>query len=251
VKHETLANQLEIQSLNRRNEVLTLERENNRLYIALLISILAFIALWAYKTKRSQVHFMRLSQRDALTGIANRPYFTERAERTLEADRKIGRETSIVVVDLDHFKAINDRYGHAAGDRVLQQTVATCESLLRPQDLFGRFGGEEFGILLSGCSLEVASQRCERLREAVASVSAPEFGMESTVTASFGVSSTKVSGYELKTLLAHADAALYSAKRAGRNCVMAYDPVMGTAEDPKEHGPEERIGEPHLTGRTS
>jgi hypothetical protein len=108
VRHETLANELEIESLNRQNELLKLERENNRLYIALLISVLGFFALWAYKTKRSQVHFMRLSQRDPLTGIANRPHFTERAERTLEADRKSGRETSIVVVDLDYFKAIND-----------------------------------------------------------------------------------------------------------------------------------------------
>lgn len=242
VRHETLANELEIQTLNRQNDLLKLERENNRLYIALLISILGFIALWAYKTKRSQVHFMKLSQRDALTGIANRPYFAERAERILQADRKAGRETSIVVVDLDYFKAINDRYGHAAGDLVLKHTVATCESLLRPSDLFGRFGGEEFGILLSGCGLEVARQRCEQLRAAVSSVTAQEHGMTSSITASFGLSSTKLSGYDLPTLLAHADAALYGAKRAGRNRVMAFDPSMiAFGDEHAERAADERI----------
>jgi len=223
VRHETLATQLQLDALNRQNEVLQLERENSRLYIALLISVLGFIALWAYKTKRLQVHFMKLSQKDGLTGISNRPHFIARAERMLELSRRTQREICVALCDLDHFKAINDRYGHAAGDHVLKQVVAACQAQLRAQDLFGRFGGEEFAIVLEGCPLEVARQRCERFREGVSTIVAEEFGMQAPISASFGVASTAASGYELRTLLAHADAALYQGKRAGRNRVTAYD----------------------------
>jgi diguanylate cyclase (GGDEF)-like protein len=234
VKHETLSSRLQIDALNRQNEVLKLERENNRLYIALLISILGFIALWAYKTKRSQVHFMRLSQKDGLTGISNRPHFIDRAERILEVAEKAGQELCVVLCDLDYFKAINDRYGHAAGDQVLRQTVNICQSQLRPTDLFGRFGGEEFAIVLAGCELDVARQRCEQLRHSIASATMPELALHSNITASFGVASTKTSGYELRLLLAHADTALYQAKRAGRNCVVAYDPKRAVADFDEE-----------------
>lgn len=229
VKHEILANQLQINALNKQNEILRLERENNRLYIALLISILAFIGLWAYKTKRLQMHFMRLSQKDGLTGIANRPHFLERAERALETSRKSNRELCVVLCDLDHFKAINDHFGHAAGDFVLKKTVEVCQAHLRAQDLFGRFGGEEFGIVLASCELDVARERCEQVRAAIETVTAAEYGMLTNITASFGIASTKISGYELRILLAHADAALYEAKRAGRNCVVVYDAAQAAA----------------------
>lgn len=237
VRHELLANQMQIDSLNKRNEILSLERENNRLYIALLISILAFIGLWAYKTKRLQMHFMRLSQRDGLTGIANRPHFIQRAEHLLEASRKGDEELCVVLTDLDYFKAINDRFGHAAGDFVLTRTVEVCQKHMRPQDLFGRFGGEEFGVVLAGCELAVATERCEQLRVAIESVTAPEFGMHSNITASFGVASARNSGYDLRTLLAHADAALYQAKREGRNCVIAYEPKRGGLGTLSEQNP--------------
>jgi diguanylate cyclase (GGDEF)-like protein len=128
-----------------------------------------------------------------------------------------------VLCDLDHFKSINDTYGHAAGDHVLKQAVAACQAHLRAEDLFCRFGGEEFAVVLDGCELEVARQRCERFREAIGSIAAAEFGVESRVSASFGIASTSTSGYELRVLLAHADVALYQAKRAGRNCVVVYD----------------------------
>jgi diguanylate cyclase (GGDEF)-like protein len=237
VKHEIIARQLEIDALNKQNEILQLERENNRLYIALLISILAFIGLWAYKTKRLQMHFMRLSQRDGLTGIANRPHFMQRAELLLEDSRKAGHELCVVLTDLDYFKTINDRFGHAAGDFVLKRTVEVCQGYMRPQDLFGRFGGEEFGIVLAGCELATAKQRCEQMRAAIESITAPEFGMQSNITASFGVACARDSGYDLRTLLAHADTALYQAKREGRNCVMVYERNRANVEKISEQNP--------------
>ena len=229
-KHEAAANRLQIDALNKQNEVLQLQQqlgkkavETSRLYIALLLVMAVFIGLFAYRTKRSQLHFMKLSRIDGLTGIHNRPYFIAQAERALEASRKVQQEVCVILCDLYHFKSINDKYGHATGDQVLRQAVDACRSHLRANDLFGRFGGEEFCILLPGCSLTDARQRCEQLRAAIATVTTVGDNSSSTVSASFGVAATASSGYELRQLLAHADAALYRAKYAGRNCVVLYD----------------------------
>lgn len=229
-QHEAMAVKLQVEALNKQNQVLQLQRaldakavENSRLYIALLLLVLIFIALWAYKTKRLQLHFMRRSQQDGLTGIANRQYFMEQAERALQTSGRAQQDVCVILCDLDQFKAINDRYGHAAGDFVLQQAVIACQAHLRPNDIFGRLGGEEFGVLLPGCNAEQARQRSEQLREAIAGISTTP-GLDSGVSASFGVAGTPVSGYELWQLLGHADAALYQAKRAGRNRVAVFDP---------------------------
>jgi diguanylate cyclase (GGDEF)-like protein len=235
-KHEAAANRLQIDALNKQNEVLQLQQqlgkkavETSRLYIALLIVMAVFIGLFAYRTKRSQLHFMKLSRVDGLTGIDNRPYFIVQAERALEASRKVEQEVCVILCDLDHFKSINDKYGHATGDQVLRQAVDACRNHLRASDLFGRFGGEEFCILLPGCSLADARQRCEQLRAAIATVTTDSDNPSSTVSASFGVAATSSSGYELRQLLAHADAALYRAKYAGRNCVVLYDTMHAVA----------------------
>ena len=229
-KHEAAANRLQIDALNQQNEVLRLQQqlakkavETSRLYIALLIVMAVFIALFAYRTKRSQLHFMKLSRVDGLTGIDNRPHFIDQAERALEASRKLAQEVCVILCDLDHFKSINDKFGHATGDQVLRQAVDACRKHLRASDRFGRFGGEEFCILLPGCSLSDARQRCEQLRTAIATIALDPANTSSTVSASFGVASTASSSYELRQLLAHADAALYRAKYAGRNCVVLYD----------------------------
>jgi diguanylate cyclase (GGDEF)-like protein len=158
-----------------------------------------------------------------LTGICNRPHFIARADKALENSRKTRQELCIVLCDLDHFKSINDRHGHATGDFVLRQTVSVCRIHLHADEVFGRFGGEEFSILLPGSDLLTARQRAERLRMAIAGITAGSGSTESKVSASFGIASTASSGYELKELLAHADAALYQAKRGGRNRVVLYD----------------------------
>jgi diguanylate cyclase (GGDEF)-like protein len=233
VVNENTADKLQVAALNEQKQVLQLQTalgaeavENSRLYIALLITILAFIGLWAYRVKRSQLHFMSVSRRDSLTGICNRPHFIGQAESALEDSRKARQELCIVLFDLDHFKAINDRHGHAMGDFVLQQTVSRCQSHLRANEVFGRFGGEEFSILLPGSGPEVARHRAEQLRTSIAGIVASSGGIESNVSASFGIASSASSGNELRQLLAHADAALYQAKRAGRNRVVLYDPKV-------------------------
>ena len=236
VAHESVASRLQIETLNKENHVLQLEQalgakavENSRLYIMLLLLTMGFIAMWAYRTKRLQLHFMSLSQVDGLTGIANRPHFLKQAQDALESARRARQPVCIILFDLDHFKAINDKYGHAAGDHVLKQTVSECQVFMRATDLFGRFGGEEFSFLMAGCGPEDARMRAEQLRRTVAGLTydngtvASGTGNGTPISASFGVASTTASGYDLRLLLAHADSALYAAKRAGRNRVAVYD----------------------------
>ncbi|HVS77725.1 MAG TPA: GGDEF domain-containing protein [Steroidobacteraceae bacterium] len=230
VSQENMARKLEVQALSRKNRLLELEHrlaakevEATRLYVVILTLIAVFVGLWALKTKRSQLRFMSLSRLDGLTGISNRLHFIEQAEAALTYARKSGQEVSLMLFDLDYFKSVNDRLGHAAGDFVLKRAASLCNEYLRRSDLFGRFGGEEFSILLPACRLEAAREQAEQLRQAISGIQAEHRGVTMAASASFGIASTAASGYDLARLLAHADSALYRAKRAGRNCVMAYD----------------------------
>jgi diguanylate cyclase (GGDEF)-like protein len=199
--------------------------EATRLYVVILTLILVFIGLWAVWTKRSQIHFKNLSRFDGLTGISNRLHFIERAEAALNYASRSGQDVCVVLFDLDHFKSINDRCGHATGDFVLRRAAVLCKEYLRVSDIFGRFGGEEFSVLLPGCRLEAAREQAEQLRRTINTIQTEHRGTTIAAAASFGIACSGSSGYELARLLAHADSALYRAKRAGRNCVMAYDPA--------------------------
>ncbi len=230
VKQQVLAKKLQIDTLNKQNQILTLQQtlakkatETSRLYIVLLLVVLASIALWTYKIKRSQLRFMKLARRDGLTGIFNRQHFLNEAGLQLQYCRKSMRHACLVLIDLDHFKAVNDTHGHAVGDRVLLRAVEACKTYLRSTDIFGRLGGEEFGILLPECTLEQVVVRAEQIRLAIATASTDEDTPSIPISASFGVSSVVHSGYELRQLLIHADEALYRAKREGRNRVSVVD----------------------------
>jgi len=232
VRRQTATRRLQIQSLSRKNRLLELEHrlaakrvEATRLYGVILTLILIFIVLWALLTKRSQLHFRSLSRIDGLTGISNRVHFLEQAEAALAYARKSQQDVCVVLFDLDHFKSINDRFGHASGDFVLKRTATLFLQYLRRSDVFGRFGGEEFSLLLPGCRMDEAREQAEELRQTIKGIRAEHRGATLTASASFGIASTATSGYDLARLLAHADAALYRAKRAGRDCVMAYDPA--------------------------
>lgn len=223
VKQQVLAKKLQIDTLAKQNKILELQQalgkkamEASRLWIILLLSLLAFIGFATYRIKRSQLRFMKLARRDGLTGIFNRQHFINEAGRQLQYCQKSGRDACLVLLDLDHFKVINDTHGHAMGDRVLKRAVAACQAHLRSTDLIGRLGGEEFGILLPECALEPALTRVDRMRAAVA---ADHDTSGVSISASFGVASVINSGYELRQLMGDADDALYQAKREGRNRV--------------------------------
>jgi len=232
VKQEVMAKRLQIDTLNKQNQILQLQQKlaskavvTSRLYIILLLTVLASIALWTYRVKRSQLRFMTLARRDGLTGIFNRQHFVEEVELLLQYCKKSARHACIVLIDLDHFKVVNDTHGHAVGDRVLRSAVEACQAHLRSTDVFGRLGGEEFGILLPDCALDRGERRAEQIRAAIAAASSGEDSPGIPISASFGVAVTARSGYELRGLLIHADEALYRAKREGRNRVVVSEEV--------------------------
>lgn len=161
----------------------------------------------------------RLATTDALTGVANRGHFMQRASAELERARRYGRPLSVVMLDIDHFKQINDRHGHAGGDEVLRAVTATCVGLVRQQDTVGRLGGEEFALLMPETEIEPATLLAERLRTATAALHVTLIsGERVSLSASFGVSALQAED-SVDTLLARADGALYASKNGGRNRV--------------------------------
>ena len=229
VQQHLLAGKLETEKLNKQNAMLRLQRaldakamETGRLYILILLLVVAFTASWLYRLKRSQLRFKRLSHHDGLTGIFNHQHFIGEAGRVLQALKKKNEQACLISIDLDYFKQVNDTHGHAMGDAVLKQTVAICKQELRPADLFGRLGGEEFGILLAGCSRHQGMDIANRIRVAIDATPMGHGDRVITISASVGLASTEVSGHDLQRLCMEADAALYRAKGMGRNRVVAH-----------------------------
>lgn len=172
-------------------------------------------------------HLYALAQKaavtDSLTEVFNRRGFFDLCEREFERARRYKRPVSIIMFDLDHFKKLNDTYGHAVGDFVLRETAQRCFHSLRKVDVIGRYGGEEFVILLPETLLENACLVAERLRT-LANEPLTTDGKTLTVSISLGVAQHTGDAADLDTLLRNADVALYQAKEAGRNCVRSFIP---------------------------
>ncbi len=225
--HELNEKDSRIELLNKENQVLTLQQnldkeaaENTRLFLILLSVTIAFIALWAYRTKLNQIRFREMAQCDELTGAFNRRHFSELANQHLALAEKEKSTVSLVMFDLDHFKRVNDRFGHLVGDWVLQEVINVCRKFCREQDVFGRLGGEEFGIIMPSCSLEHAAEFAEKCRRHLSMIDTGPTDHEFSIHASFGVAESSRDGYRLKQLISAADHALYAAKSQGRNRVV-------------------------------
>lgn len=162
----------------------------------------------------------KLAMLDALTGAGNRRHLDQRAEAEISACQRENKPLTILTFDLDHFKKVNDTWGHPVGDIVLQKVVQTAKDLLRPSDFLARVGGEEFIILLPGANLAGAQQIAERIRIAIAAQKILAGGQAIYVTASFGIAALEPFARSLENTVARADAALYRAKKLGRNQVI-------------------------------
>ena len=160
----------------------------------------------------------KLATRDPLTGCLNRRAFFELIDAAFEEAKRYGGPLACILLDIDHFKVVNDRYGHAAGDQVLQFVAATLHANLRASDRLCRYGGEEFCILLTRADVAVGVQVAEKIREAIA---ASPCG-NTSITASFGVSSLEFNPTSPADMIDQADQALYAAKHQGRNRVLNY-----------------------------
>ncbi|MBR9826804.1 MAG: diguanylate cyclase [Alphaproteobacteria bacterium] len=188
----------------------------------------------ASRLVRMQKQFRRLAETDSLTGSSNRRAFMQYLEMEVERSSRHGAETSVIMLDLDHFKKVNDTYGHAAGDKVLIETVKAIQSCLRPKDMLGRLGGEEFAILLQETDLVDAAEISEQIRSALEqrTIDLP-CGGKVNVTGSMGVSNVcELLGQDSpETVLQAADEALYYAKQSGRNQVIVCNPDYGDDEE--------------------
>lgn len=163
-----------------------------------------------------------LATTDALTGIYNRRYFMVQAESEFIKSQRYKTHLSVIMLDVDHFKAVNDTYGHDGGDEILKAISRAAAQSVRGPDILARFGGEEFIVLLPQTGGEEAMLVAERIRLGIAAQRVPHGDQTIQITASLGVSSWDKSTANLADLLKHADNALYQCKAQGRNrCIMA------------------------------
>jgi diguanylate cyclase (GGDEF)-like protein len=185
----------------------------------LVVMIASGFLLLSMAKERAEAVQQRAARTDELTGVANRRAFLEKGERRLADATLRGAPAALLLFDLDHFKRINDGYGHEVGDRVLKAFAQRATQMLRPGDLFGRIGGEEFAALLAPAGQEAALGVAERIRAAIERLDISASGLPVPVSVSTGVATGPAARAKLSELLCEADHALYNAKSAGRNCV--------------------------------
>jgi diguanylate cyclase (GGDEF)-like protein len=187
---------------------------------------------------------------DGLTGLPNKRGVIDALKRTFAQAATTKAPLALLLLDLDHFKQVNDQGGHAVGDQVLANVGATLRGVLRARDFAGRNGGEEFAVLLPDTEIEAALEIAERVRAAIAEISLP--GTDVSVTASIGVSGFPGQASTLDRLERLADAALYLAKRQGRNRVeLAESPLADAPQDPTAAGPAQTSAGPALSANGS
>jgi len=205
--------------------VLTVTTEKARLFTAGDINILTlFAAQAAIAIYNAQLYGAAHSQAitDPLTEVFNRRHFFELAEVEIEKARRQHKPLAVMILDIDHFKRVNDQHGHQVGDEALRHVVARCESLLRERDLFSRYGGEEFIVLLPDTDAYSAMAAAERLRCSVAEAPFMVDGVEVFLTISIGLTTLSDQAPDMETLLKQADQAMYCAKNGGRNRVIVW-----------------------------
>lgn len=196
--------------------------ENARLYKGLQDHASSLEQLVAERTEELQDLYeevRKLSITDELTGVYNRRGLNYLGVREVNRARRFGNHLSAILFDLDHFKQINDRHGHRIGDQLLRMVAQQCRDEIREVDIIGRYGGEEFVVILPETPIEDALQTAERLRQSIERQSIFTDNGEISITISLGVSCIKDEMENLSTLIDKADKAMYLAKQAGRNCI--------------------------------
>lgn len=181
--------------------------------------IIYWLATLSYELYQSEQRLSALSQKDPLTGAYNRRYFDEQAKVECARAHRYGQALTVLMLDLDKFKQVNDTHGHAAGDEVLKAVVRVGHRTLRKSDVLARYGGEEFVILLPHAGVTESTMLAERLRKAIEETVIPVDSLNLKVTVSIGASTLAEQESDITPMLARADQALYTAKANGRNRV--------------------------------
>ena len=228
-KHNNLAKQIEIQQLKQNNYLLALENElaeesnkNQKLLMMLVISLLCLLGLWAYKLKKRHDYFKEVSEVDHLTQVYTRKAFEEKLRTILNRNHESQEPVNLAILDLDHFKKVNDMHGHLVGDWVLKHVVKACQHITGDKALLARLGGEEFCLVIEGISEPDMFAVLDQIRNDIEHMDCSPSGSEFTITSSFGFTTTGISGYRMSMLLTHADLALFEAKNRGRNQVVGF-----------------------------
>jgi len=185
----------------------------------LLTSYSEKISLYQMELLQQNEKLKKLANRDDLTGIMSRRYFMDAAHRYFNTSIRNHSPMSMLMLDIDHFKQINDRYGHPAGDRMLMLFTEKISKLLRKSDIFGRLGGEEFGIVLFETDTDGAQILAEKIRQAVEGLGYQVEGESIKMTTSIGVSEKIDADSHFEKLMVRSDKALYQSKTSGRNCI--------------------------------
>jgi diguanylate cyclase (GGDEF)-like protein len=173
-----------------------------------------------------QLELVRSARIDALTGVLNRGTFLDEFGREVSRSERDATVFSLAIFDLDHFKRLNDRFGHPVGDHVLKSVVDTMRVTIRRHDLIGRYGGEEFALLMPNTGKETALRVAERIRREIELKGVDVGGKRIDLTISGGVATFQLDGHDWDSLLIAADNALYAAKNAGRNQIVAAGPAL-------------------------
>ncbi|MGW8252138.1 MAG: GGDEF domain-containing protein, partial [Anaerolineales bacterium] len=199
-----------------------------------LCQTLANQAALVIENARLYNQMQRLAVTDTLTGVYNRRGLFEHGEREINRSLRSSRPLAAIMLDIDHFKQVNDAHSHAVGDQVLQTLARLCQENLREVDIFGRYGGEEFAILLPDTDIDSAIQAAERLRRCVSEAQITTQHGPISITVSLGVASNEGEINNLAVLLDRADSAMYEAKHSGRNQVYLAESQQVPTEHPAQ-----------------
>jgi diguanylate cyclase (GGDEF)-like protein len=191
-------------------------------HICLIIYDVTNVALNRRQLLTANKELQRLSSTDRLTGLYNRGHWEESLQREYARHRRYGSFAALVMFDIDHFKKINDTYGHQAGDQVIQRVAEVVREHIRSVDIAGRYGGEEFAVLMPDTELRGAAIFAERLRRSVEALQVSHEGQVITFTISLGVADLRSPSKDYKQLIEWADQALYASKKGGRNRVSVH-----------------------------
>ena len=214
----------ELARVRQKNEALSRLRLWQGIALSVSLALVLALMLWGVQQFRRQRIMTYQARHDALTGLSNRRGFEDEANSMFDRQRKDGKAPALLSIDLDHFKRVNDRFGHPAGDEVLVIFSALLRASTRSGDLLGRVGGEEFSILLPSASKNRATAVGERIRKRVASADFSAIDLDLQTTCSIGLAVADEQDIDsMSDLMALADRRLYKAKQAGRNCVIDSD----------------------------
>ena len=189
------------------------------------LTILAFSHIYEITREQSENRLLKLAQTDPLTGLANRARLNEAFDQQLKLSQREGTPVSLIALDIDHFKSVNDRFGHDAGDLALEHVAQIFQSRIRATDLASRMGGEEFVILLHNSSTAQAMKVAQKIRHALEQEPLDYQGQTIAMTLSGGVAELGQDGHDLRSLISHADRCLYKAKASGRNRIEQIQPA--------------------------